>query len=69
MQESPGLNPDWFWDIKLFSVKTLNIMSYNNLSNILFETGSKEMERYFFTSCLCFFFFFLDRNYIGVFPF
>ena len=27
VQESPGLNPDWFWGIKLFSVKTLNIIS------------------------------------------
>ena len=43
MQELRGLNPDWFWDIKLFSVKDLNILSYNNLSNILLKTGSKEM--------------------------
>ena len=43
MQESPDLNPDWFWDTKLFLVKNLNVLSYNNLSNILPETGSKEM--------------------------
>ena len=42
-QESPGLNPDWFWGIKLFSAKNINILSYNNLSNILIEASSKEM--------------------------
>ena len=25
-QESPGLNPDWFSDIKLFSIKYVNIV-------------------------------------------
>ena len=45
VQESACLNPDWFWDIKLGSVKSLNILSYNNLSNILLETDSKEMRR------------------------
>ena len=43
VKESPGLNSDWFCDIKLFSLKNLNILSYNNLSNILLETGNKEM--------------------------
>ena len=45
VQNSSGLKPDWFWDIKLFSVKNLNIVSYNNLSNILSEIYSKEMGR------------------------
>ena len=44
-QNYPGFKPDWFWDIKLFSVKNLNIVSHNNLSNILPETCSKEMKR------------------------
>ena len=43
MQESPGLKPDWFGDIKLFLVKNLNMLLFNNLSNILPETGSKEI--------------------------
>ena len=25
-QESPGLNPDWFSDIKLFSIKYVNMV-------------------------------------------
>ena len=37
MQESPGLNPDWFWDIKPFSMKT-----ENNLSKILPHIGRGE---------------------------
>ena len=45
VQESPGLNLDWFCNIKLFSVKNLNMLSYNALSNILTETGSKEIGR------------------------
>ena len=45
VQEPPGLKPDWFCDIKLFSVKNLNMLSYNNLSNILPKTGSKEIGR------------------------
>ena len=45
MQESPGLKPDWFYDIKLFLVKNLNVLSHNNLSNILPETDSKEIGR------------------------
>ena len=32
--ESPGLKPDWFYDIKLFSVKDSNILSYSNLSRV-----------------------------------
>ena len=26
IQESPGLNPDWFSDIRLFSIKYVNIV-------------------------------------------
>ena len=66
-QERPGLKLDSFCDIKLFSVKNLSMLSYNKLSNILPETGSKEIGGYFFNSCLLFFF--KDRNYIGFFPF
>ena len=44
VQESTGLNPDWFLDIKLFWAKNLNMLSYNNLSNILLEIGSKVLE-------------------------
>ena len=49
---SPGLKPDWFSDIKLFSVKKLNILWYNSLSNVLPETSIKETERYFFSARL-----------------
>ena len=44
-KESSRLKPDWFCDIKLFLVKNLNMLSYNNLSNILPETGSKGIGR------------------------
>ena len=49
VEESPCLNPIQFWDIKSFSVKNLKILSCNNLSNILLETGCKEMKQQFFT--------------------
>ena len=39
IQKSTGLKPDWLSDIKLFSMKDLNILSYNNLSKILPKTG------------------------------
>ena len=45
VQDSPGLEPDWISNIKLFSVKNLNILSHNNLWSVLPETGSKEMGR------------------------
>ena len=44
-KESSRLKPDWFCDIKLFLVKNLNMLSYNNFSNILPETGSKGIGR------------------------
>ena len=31
MQESSGLKPDWFWDIKSFSMRKENFLLYNNL--------------------------------------
>ena len=34
MQKCPGMNPEWFWDIKPFSVKKQNMLFYNNLSKI-----------------------------------
>ena len=30
VQELPGLKPRWFYDIKLFSVKDLNILLHNS---------------------------------------
>ena len=54
-KESSRLKPDWFCDIKLFLVKNLNMLSYNNLSNILPETGSKGIGRQFLRSFLLFF--------------
>ena len=42
MQESPGLNPDCFWDIKPFSMKKENILLYNNLSKIFPHIGRRE---------------------------
>ena len=41
INETPGLNPDWLWDIKLFFVKDSNILSYNILSNIYSAMGSE----------------------------
>ena len=41
----PWFIANWFLDIKLYSVKELNKLPYNSLSNILPEKGSKETER------------------------
>ena len=38
-----GLKGDWLFDIKLFSVENVNIFLCNSLSNVLPETGSKEI--------------------------
>ena len=46
IQESSGLKPDWFLDIKLFSMKNSNILSYNNLSKILPAIGSNDIVWY-----------------------
>ena len=56
VQESPSLKPDRFCDIKLFSVKNLNMLSYNNLANILPETGSKEIGDNSLNLAYCFFY-------------
>ena len=45
IQESPGLKPDWFLDIKLFSMKNSSILSYNNLTKILPAIGSNDIGR------------------------
>ena len=45
VHESPGLKPDWFGDIKLFSVKNSYVLLYNILSNTFPATGSKDIER------------------------
>ena len=42
MQESPGLNPDWFWDFKRLSMKKENISLYNNFSKIFPHIGRGE---------------------------
>ena len=52
MQESPGLKPDWYLDIKLFSMKNSNILSYNNLSQILPAIGSNNIGQLLFNICL-----------------
>ena len=48
VKESPGLKPNWLGDIKLYSVKNWNMLSYNNISNILSEIGSKEIGWHFY---------------------
>ena len=42
IQESPGLKPDWFEEIKLFSIRNLNISLNISLSNIFPQIGSNE---------------------------
>ena len=39
MQESPGLNPDCFGEIRLFSKKYFNVLSYMIRSKILLPIG------------------------------
>ena len=41
MQESPGLKPDWFWDIKSFSMKKENILLDNKRSRLFLHIGRK----------------------------
>ena len=45
-QESPGLNPDWFGEIILISVKMANISLKMRGSKILLQIGSKEIGLY-----------------------
>ena len=45
MQESPGLNTDWFGQTRLFSNKNLNSSLKTNLSKMLPQIGGNETER------------------------
>ena len=45
MQESPGLKPECFGDIKSFFLKKLSILLSSNRSNILRQIGKSERER------------------------
>ena len=65
MQESPGLKPDWFWDIKSFSMKNENISLYNNLSRTSPHIWKRETGLYFFIDRLSFF---MNRGNVGFFP-
>ena len=42
MQESPGLNPDWFGEIRLFSSKKFDSSFKIRLSKIFPHIGSNE---------------------------
>ena len=42
-QESTGLNPDWFSDIKLFSIKYVNIVLQIISFKPLLQTGKREI--------------------------
>ena len=42
VQETSGLNPDYFGDIKSFSKKNENMLFQRNRSNNLLQTGRKE---------------------------
>ena len=42
IKESPGLNPDWFWDVKSFSIKKENMLLYSLLSKIFQHIGRSE---------------------------
>ena len=53
-QESPGLNPDWFGEIKLFLVKKVNISLQMRRSKILLQIGSKEKLAYSFLDSVYF---------------
>ena len=52
MQESPGLKPSWFEEIKLFSIKNLNISLNISFSSISRQIGSNETGQKFFKHCL-----------------
>ena len=45
IQESPGLKPDCFGEIKLFSLKNLNISLNIGFSKILPQIGNNETGR------------------------
>ena len=45
MQESPGLNPDYFGEIRLLSKKYFNMSSYMIRSKISLQIGRRETGR------------------------
>ena len=45
MQESPGLNPEYFGVIRLLSKKYFNMLSYMIRSKILLQIGRREIGR------------------------
>ena len=45
IQESPGLKPDWFEEMKLFSIRNLDISLNISLSSIFPQIGSNETGR------------------------
>ena len=45
VQESRGLKPDWFDEIRSFSIKSLNILSNINSSRIFLQIGKKDTGR------------------------
>ena len=45
MQESPGLDPDCFGEIRLLSKKYFNMLSYMMHSKILLQIGRRETGR------------------------
>ena len=42
MQESPGLNPNWFEEIRLLSKKYFNMLSYMIRAKILLQIRRRE---------------------------
>ena len=52
IQESSGLKPDWFEEIKLFSLRNLNISLNISHSNIFLQIGSNKTDLYFLKHCL-----------------
>ena len=47
MRESPGLNPDYFGDIRLLFKKHFNMLSYAIRSKTLLQIGRRGTRRYF----------------------
>ena len=45
IHESPGLKPDWFWEIKSFSIQYSKSLLYIKRSKIFPQMGSKETGR------------------------
>ena len=62
IQESPGLKPDWFVEIRWFVMKKLNISLYKRRSNIFPQIGRSEIG----SDIVCHFF--MNWNNIYFFP-